>query len=118
METATEVLSCELCRFCTTTCTAFSTVELLKEAMAHGRKQSHQQAKAAVLEESEPPAPTLPSAKAPKRKKRLNLSTYKIHALGDYVHTICMFSTMDSYSSYESLNANLRLVFLLTGVSM
>ena len=104
METATEVLSRELCRFCTTICTAFSTVELPKEAMARGRKQSRQRAKAAVPEESEPPAPALPSAKAPKRKKRLNLSTYKIHALRDYVRTIRMFGTTDSYSSQTVSN--------------
>ena len=33
------------------------------------------------------------------RKKKLNLSIYKLHSLGDYVRTICMFGTTDSYST-------------------
>jgi len=32
-------------------------------------------------------------------KKKLNLNTYKFHALGDYVATICLFGTTDSYST-------------------
>ena len=31
--------------------------------------------------------------------KHFNLSTYKLHALGDYVQTISLFSTTDSYST-------------------
>lgn len=34
-----------------------------------------------------------------KRPKTFNLSTYKLHALGDYVETIKMFGTTDSYST-------------------
>ena len=33
------------------------------------------------------------------RKKILNLLTYKFHALGDYVQTIRLFGTTDSYST-------------------
>ena len=32
-------------------------------------------------------------------KKKLNLNTYKFHALGDYVATIRRFGTTDSYST-------------------
>ena len=32
-------------------------------------------------------------------KKVLNLNTYKFHALGDYVRTIRLFGTTDSYST-------------------
>ena len=32
-------------------------------------------------------------------KKKLNLNTYKFHALGDYVATIRLFGTTDSYST-------------------
>lgn len=32
-------------------------------------------------------------------KKKLNLNTYKFHALGDYVTTIRLFGTTDSYST-------------------
>jgi hypothetical protein len=33
------------------------------------------------------------------KKKTLNLNTYKFHALGDYVTTIRLFGTTDSYST-------------------
>jgi len=33
------------------------------------------------------------------KRKRLNLNTYKFHALGDYVATIRLFGTTDSYST-------------------
>ena len=33
------------------------------------------------------------------RSKKLNLNTYKFHALGDYVTTIRLFGTTDSYST-------------------
>jgi hypothetical protein len=33
------------------------------------------------------------------RRKKLNLNTYKFHALGDYVATIRLFGTTDSYST-------------------
>ena len=32
-------------------------------------------------------------------RKKLNLNTYKFHALGDYVATIRLFGTTDSYST-------------------
>ena len=40
-------------------------------------------------------APARPSPKV----KKLNLFTYKLHVLGDYVHTIHLFGTTDSYST-------------------
>ena len=33
------------------------------------------------------------------KKKKLNLNTYKFHALADYVSTIKLFGTTDSYST-------------------
>ena len=33
------------------------------------------------------------------KEKKLNLNTYKFHALGDYVATIRLFGTTDSYST-------------------
>ena len=46
----------------------------------------------------------LPSENGAKRgtsskKKKLNLNTYKFHSLGDYVSTIRLFGTTDSYST-------------------
>ncbi len=34
-----------------------------------------------------------------KTTKAFNLQTYKLHSLGDYVRTITMFGTTDSYST-------------------
>ena len=31
--------------------------------------------------------------------KSFNLTTYKLHALGDYARTICLFGTTDSYTT-------------------
>ena len=39
------------------------------------------------------------SARKGGTKKKLNLNTYKFHALGDYVATIRLFGTTDSYST-------------------
>ncbi|KAG2057274.1 hypothetical protein BDR06DRAFT_980942 [Suillus hirtellus] len=41
--------------------------------------------------------PRLP--RQPRRKKSLNIQTYKFHALGDYVASIHRFGTTDSYST-------------------
>lgn len=40
-----------------------------------------------------------PSTSEDPKDKFLNLLTYKIHALGDYVQTIWLFGTTDSYST-------------------
>lgn len=34
-----------------------------------------------------------------RRNKTMNLNTYKVHALGDYVETIRKYGTSDSYST-------------------
>ena len=67
------------------TCTKFNTMELAHEAEAQNRCNAGEK-----------------STKAPnqsRKVKTLNLLTYKFHALGDYVHTICMFGTTDSFST-------------------
>jgi hypothetical protein len=113
MESVTAALGCELRRFRSTTCSAFHTMELPKETAARGRKASKKTAKAAsdstALPTQAPQTSAAPETISsettpeivPKKKKRrtLNLSTYKVHALGDYVRTIRMFGTTDSYST-------------------
>lgn len=74
------------------TCAKFDTVELPREAQARGRRQ----AQAAGLAE----ARVQSAEKTTQRKPRkMNLFTYKFHALGDYVSTIRWFGTTDSYST-------------------
>ena len=114
LESVTTTLGYELRRFRATTCSVFFTTELPKEAAARQRKRG-QKAKAA------PKVPTLPaqastssSSKAPEgssslpttgpppkkqRRKTFNLSIYKVHALGDYAHTVRLFGPTDSYST-------------------
>jgi hypothetical protein len=74
------------------TCANFDTVELPREVQARGRRQ----AQAAGLSD----AGVQSSEKTAQRKPRkMNLLTYKFHALGDYVSTIRWFGTTDSYST-------------------
>ncbi|KAG8761981.1 hypothetical protein FRC12_009250 [Ceratobasidium sp. 428] len=51
-----------------------------------------------------------------RRKCTLNLSTYKFHAMGDYVRCIERFGTCDSYSTQinELHNRSIKLQYLLT----
>jgi hypothetical protein len=101
METVTSILGCELRKFANITCSAFSTFELPKEAAARGRKQAREQAKATASGMSKVSAGPVPGEpkKLKRRRKTLSLSTYKVHALGDYAYTIRMHGTTDSYST-------------------
>jgi hypothetical protein len=80
-------------------CSAFLTVELPKEAAARSRRRARDQAKAGTSKESTASSATPGSQSKQRKKKRLNLSTYKAHSLGDYVRTIRIFGTTDSYST-------------------
>jgi septal ring factor EnvC (AmiA/AmiB activator) len=70
------------------TCAAFETRELERERAARQQRQ-----KSATNEASESRRPTA------RKPKKLNLRTYKLHALGDYVDSIRCFGTTDSYST-------------------
>ncbi len=71
-------------------CSQFQTYELPHEVEA--RKHQEQARRLGV-----DPAPA--STAGEKRTKTFNLSTYKWHALGDYVLTIRLFSGSDGFSS-------------------
>src|SRR4051794_13924981 len=79
-----------------TTCSDFETVETPSEASARGRRQAHKQARQASTGEKH-------SACSPsnttRHAKKLNLSTYKFHALGDYPSTIKRFGPTSNYST-------------------
>ncbi|KJA14397.1 hypothetical protein HYPSUDRAFT_142984 [Hypholoma sublateritium FD-334 SS-4] len=72
-----------------TTQSAFATFELPKETGARQRRQTLSKGK-------EKAAPGNSSGKKP---KNLNLSTYKWHALGDYVQAIRLFGGTDGFST-------------------
>lgn len=83
-----EILSKHLRKFRDLTCVAFATVELPKEKAARQRRASQHAG----------PNNT-PSEPAGPKVKRFNLNTYKFHAMGDYVRTIKLFGTTDSYTT-------------------
>ncbi|KAG6818921.1 hypothetical protein H0H93_000270 [Arthromyces matolae] len=78
------------------TCSEFNTVELPGEAAARIRR-------IASTQSDQPPSTTTNSGPQPqvqtRRTRTLNLNLYKLHALGDYVKSIRLFGTTDSYST-------------------
>jgi hypothetical protein len=69
-------------------CPRFKTKELRREADARQRKSTKAQAdRSSSL--------TVPTQKS----RSFNMSTYKVHSLGDYVGTIKTYGTTDSYST-------------------
>jgi hypothetical protein len=100
MESVTTILGRELRKFRDSTCSAFATQELPKETAARGRRQARNQSKKGpqrTTGTSQSGAKTTTPVK--QKAKQLNLSTYKVHALADYVRTIRLFGTTDSYST-------------------
>jgi hypothetical protein len=84
-ERITADLGTLLRHFSTVTCAAFRTVELPRERAARIRRTANT---------SGPAAPSVGS-----RVKGFNLTTYKLHALGDYPQTIRERGTTDNYTS-------------------
>lgn len=82
---ATRCLGQQLRKFRDSTCSAFRTMELPREIAARQKKSSNSA-----------DAGTGPSGARP---KAFNIQTYKLHALGDYVSSIKMFGTTDSYTT-------------------
>ena len=78
---ATETLTSTMRRFLSETCKAFNTWELKKEVAACGRCTAARGAK------GDSRAAKGKATTSPKPKK-LNLATYKYHALADYAKTI------------------------------
>jgi hypothetical protein len=93
LDALTTTLGDSLRKFTKVTCKAFETHELPREAAARVRRNAKKTMPAdggAAMQ-----APPL----QPRRIKPFNLSTPKLHFLGDYVSTIRHFGTTDSYST-------------------
>src|ERR1700733_9308128 len=73
------------------TCSQFQTAELPRELAARNRERQRIQAK--TFNQS-----TLNTSSS-RKQKTLNLFTPKFHSLGDYVQTIRMFGSTDSFST-------------------
>lgn len=97
LESTTTILGRELRKFRDFTCSLFQTVELPRETAARLRRQTR---KAAQVPISGSSCLGSQNSQPPKRKGKIfNLLTYKLHALGDYVRTIRLDGTTDSYST-------------------
>jgi hypothetical protein len=91
LDNVTALLAKSLRYFAQVTCPAFNTVESDREYSARCR--------AAEMRASRQTGNTVPNGAGGKRRKTFNLTTFKLHSLGDYVDTIKMFGTTDSYST-------------------
>ena len=92
LDKASRLLGGQLHKFRDFTCAAFKTTELASETAARWRE------KACSLN-TIPPGSSTTSATSAAQPKSFNLATYKLHALGDYVHSIRLFGTTDSYTT-------------------
>jgi hypothetical protein len=82
-------LSRQLRKFRNSTCAAFITIKLPKEKAARERK--------AACQHSGSDNPNMGSGG--RKTKKFNLNTYKFHAIGDYLQSIRLFGTVDSFTS-------------------
>lgn len=95
LESTTKDLGQRLRDFESATCSAFQTRELKREAGARQRRQTK-----VATEHNAASTPGITDQKNIARKRKIfNLNTYKNHSLGDYVRTIRMYGTTDSYST-------------------
>ena len=96
LEELTQVFGSLIQHFTSQTSIAFTTYELPREAAArgrcHARKGSDFTAKKTSQQALHPSNPD-------KLIKKLNLSMYKLHSMGDYASTIRLYGTVDSYST-------------------
>ncbi|KAF8178843.1 hypothetical protein K438DRAFT_1604362, partial [Mycena galopus ATCC 62051] len=93
----TTVIGRELRSFAATSQAEYKTVELPGETASRARRGARKKANTAAADPLAPPPP--PPLPAVAKGKFLNLLTYKFHALGDYVRSIRLFGTPDSYST-------------------
>lgn len=82
-------LSRQLRKFRDFTCAAFATLELPKEKAARERKVARERSG----------ADNANTGSGGRKGKKFNMNTYKFHAMGDYLHSIRLFGTTDSFTS-------------------
>lgn len=90
LDQSLKYLSVQFRHFVDITCAAFETKESPSEVVARQRRQQA---------EAEKKKGTNTSSLNGPRNKRINMHTYKFHALGDYTATIKLFGTTDSYTT-------------------
>lgn len=90
-DNCTTCLGRALRKFHSATCSKFDTHDLPRETAARTRRRG---AKAAKGKGKANVAP-----QAASKHRKFNMSTYKLHALGDYVKSIWLYGTTDNYST-------------------
>ena len=85
LDSETSVLGNQLRDFQSNTCSAYKTCELDREMAARKRRQERSDIDH--------------HSRRGRQPATLSLSTYKFHALGDYVSTIKQYGTTDSYTT-------------------
>jgi len=98
LENSTTRLGQKLRRFQGTMCNTYDTYELPSEEAARGRRTATRGAKRHHDGPSED-AENQAKKKKGRLQKRFNLSTYKVHALGDYARAIRLFGTTDGFTT-------------------
>jgi hypothetical protein len=86
LDNETTLLGEQLRKFQLTTGSFYNTYELKREVEARQRRETKKTG-------------SFSSSRRERQPKTLNLQTYKLHALGDYVSTIKRYGTSDSYST-------------------
>lgn len=93
---STTRLGTALRKFVSVTCDAYVTKDLPSEEAARGRRQAaHAQKNGINGKQPTKPSETSTSA----RERKLNLSSYKPHALPDYAPYIRLYGTTDGFTS-------------------
>ena len=99
LEDSTTRLGQMLRHFQSTTCNAYDTYELPSEEAARGRRTATTGARTHCNGPSEDTENLAKKSKKRRVQKVFNLSTYKIHALGDYARAIRLFGTTDGFTT-------------------
>ncbi|KAG6807184.1 hypothetical protein H0H92_008486, partial [Tricholoma furcatifolium] len=81
------------------TCNHFATFELPKEINARSRRRTKASNATKETSSTAPEPLTTTELNLTRKPKTLNLSTYKFHAMGDYVAAIRRFGCTDSFST-------------------
>jgi len=101
-DTATVVLGQSIQKFSKTICLYYHTTELPHEYAVCGRWAAAL-ASQQTVKYGKKKAADLETTQAEPKLKKLNLETYKYHALGDYPNTIQCMGTSDNFSTDSSI---------------
>jgi len=91
-DNCTTRLGQDIRKFSRDCCAKFNTYDLPRETAARARRRGAKNAKAGTTSD-------VASTSEGRKRCTFNMSTYKLHALGDYVKAIWEFGTTDNYST-------------------